>query len=125
MPGVTAALTASGCRLTDVQQADTTVDVDLVLKSADGHELGQGGAARASQLFGIIDEQLGKDGPFIMGDSFSAADIYLFMLALWAKPSERDLLQRCRNIARVSEEVRRRPKLRATLEVHGAAQPQG
>lgn len=87
--------------------------------------LGQGGAARASQLFGIIDEQLGKDGPFIMGDSFSAADIYLFMLALWAKPSERDLLQRCRNIARVSEEVRRRPKLRATLEVHGAAQPQG
>jgi glutathione S-transferase len=87
--------------------------------------LGQGGAARAGQLFGIIDEKLGEDGPFIMGDSFSAADIYLFMLALWAKPSERDLLQRCRNIARVSEEVRRRPKLRATLEVHGAAQPQG
>ena len=60
-----------------------------------------------------------------MGESFSAADIYLFMLALWAKPSERALLERCRNIARVSEEVRRRPKLRATLEVHGVAQPQG
>jgi glutathione S-transferase len=87
--------------------------------------LGQGGAAHANRLFGLLDDRLGREGPFIMGDSFSAADIYLFMLALWAKPSERALLGRCPNIARVSEEVRRRPKLRATLEVHGVAEPQG
>src|SRR5262245_35557186 len=68
--------------------------------------LARGGEAHAGRLFGVIDEKLGREGPFIMGDDFSAADIYLFMLALWAKPSEGDLLRRCRHIARVSEEVR-------------------
>ena len=87
--------------------------------------LQQGGATRADKLFDLLDGRLGQEGPFILGDSFSAADIYLFMLALWANPSERALLERCRNIARLTEEVRRRPKLRATLEVHGVAQPQG
>jgi glutathione S-transferase len=87
--------------------------------------LGRGGAAHANRLFDIIDDRLAQEGPFMTGNSFSAADIYLFMLALWAKPSEGDLLRRCRNIGRISEEVRRRPKLRATLEVHGVAEPQG
>ena len=87
--------------------------------------LGKGGEAQANRLFDTVDERLGREGPYILGESFSAADIYLFMLGLWAKPSERALHERCRNIARVGAEVRRRPKLRATLEVHGVAEPQG
>ena len=73
----------------------------------------------------MIDERLGHEGPYLLGENFSAIDIYLFMLALWATPSEQHLLTRCRNIGRVSQEVRRRPKLRATLEVHGVEQPKG
>ena len=87
--------------------------------------LGRGGDAQANRLFDIVDERLGREGPFVMGDSFSAADIYLFMLGLWARPSEQALYERCRNIARVGAEVRRRPKLRATLEVHGVTEPRG
>jgi glutathione S-transferase len=97
----------------------------LVDTEEDFAMLGRGGDAHANRLFDIVDERLGREGPYILGGSFSAADIYLFMLALWAKPSERALLERCRNIARVSEEVRRRPKLRATLEVHGVDQQRG
>jgi glutathione S-transferase len=97
----------------------------LVDTEEDFAMLGRGGDAHANRLFDIVDERLGREGPYILGESFSAADIYLFMLALWAKPSERALLERCRNIARVSEEVRRRPKLRATLEVHGVDQQRG
>jgi glutathione S-transferase len=97
----------------------------LVDTEEDFAMLGRGGDAHANRLFDIVDERLGREGPYILGGNFSAADIYLFMLALWAKPSERALLERCRNIARVSEEVRRRPKLRATLEVHGVDQQRG
>jgi glutathione S-transferase len=97
----------------------------LVDTEEDFAMLGRGGDAHANRLFDIVDERLGREGPYMLGESFSAADIYLFMLALWAKPSERALLERCRNIARVSEEVRRRPKLRATLEVHGVGQQRG
>jgi glutathione S-transferase len=97
----------------------------LVESEEDFAMLGRGGDAQANRLFDIVDERLGREGPYILGDDFSAADIYLFMLALWAKPSERALLERCRNIARLSEEVRRRPKLRATLEVHGVDQQRG
>jgi glutathione S-transferase len=77
-------------------------------------------AAEASNaLFDMIEARLGKEGPFLLGERFSAADIYLFMLSLWARPSEAEHLARCPNIARVSEAVRARPKLKAALEAHG------
>ena len=71
-------------------------------------------------LFDIMEEQLAEDGPFLLGGNFSAADIYLFMLTLWAFPSERAILERCPNIARVAAYVRSRPRLKAALEAHGA-----
>jgi glutathione S-transferase len=69
--------------------------------------------------FDIIDGRLGKEGPFVLGEEFSAADLYLFTMTIWAKPSESSLLNRCRSIAKVSEHVRGRPKLKAALEAHG------
>ncbi|MGH6874943.1 MAG: glutathione S-transferase family protein, partial [Aestuariivirgaceae bacterium] len=57
--------------------------------------------------------------PFLLGETFSAADLYLFMLTVWAKPSEGALHDRCRAIARLCEHVRSRPKLKAALEAHG------
>jgi glutathione S-transferase len=69
--------------------------------------------------FDIIDSRLGKEGPFVLGEEFSAADLYLFTMTIWAKPSESSLLARCGSIAKVSEHVRGRPKLKAALEAHG------
>ena len=76
-------------------------------------------AENSNALFDLIEARLAKEGPFILGERFSAADIYLFMLSLWARPSEADHLARCPHIAKVSAAVRARPKLKAALEAHG------
>jgi len=79
----------------------------------------------SNAIFDMIEARLAKDGPYILGERFSAADIYLFMLSLWAKPSETEHLARCPNIARVCADVRARPKLKAALEAHGVMEPGG
>ena len=76
-------------------------------------------AAYEARLFDVIEGRLAKEGPYIIGEHFTAADIYLFMLTIWAHPSERSLLDRCPNIARVAQTVRERPKLKAALDAHG------
>jgi len=80
----------------------------------------QKSAQRSLAVFDIIEKRLAEDGPFLLGDNFSAADIYLFMLTLWAFPSEQAVLERCPHIARVAAHVRARPRLKAALEAHGA-----
>lgn len=79
----------------------------------------------ANALFGLIEARLAKEGPFILGERFSAADIYLFMLSLWARPSETEHLARYPHIAKVCAAVRARPKLKAALEAHGVMEPGG
>ncbi|MGE0007397.1 MAG: glutathione S-transferase family protein [Parvibaculaceae bacterium] len=78
------------------------------------------GGQHSLEIFEMLENRLAEDGPFLLGDSFSAADIYLFMLTLWAHPSERALLERCPRIARVAAHVRGRPRLKAALDAHGA-----
>lgn len=79
----------------------------------------------ANALFGMIEARLAKEGPFMLGERFSAADIYLFMLSLWARPSETEHLARYPHIAKVCAAVRARPKLKAALEAHGVMEPGG
>ncbi|MBL8907634.1 MAG: glutathione S-transferase family protein [Rhizobiales bacterium] len=79
----------------------------------------------ANAIFDLIEARLAKEGPYILGERFSAADIYLFMLSLWARPSETEHLARCPHIARVCAAVRARPKLKAALEAHGVMEPGG
>jgi glutathione S-transferase len=71
-------------------------------------------------VFDILERRLAEDGPFLLGDNFSAADIYLFMLTLWAYPSERAVLERYPCIAQMAAHLRSRPRLKAALEAHGA-----
>lgn len=71
-------------------------------------------------LFSIMEERLASEGPFLLGEQFSAADIYLFMLTLWAAPSERAVLEVFPRIADVVAHVRARPRLKAALDSHGA-----
>ncbi|MFO1090136.1 MAG: glutathione S-transferase family protein [Hyphomicrobiales bacterium] len=81
------------------------------------------GAAESNRLFDVINARLATEGPFLAGDDYSAADLYLLMCAVWAQPSETALLERCKNIAWVLGEVRKRPRLRAALDAHGVTEP--
>jgi len=83
----------------------------------------QVGLRKADQLFDLIEKRLGREGPFVLGERLSAADFYLFMLACWARPSEAALRASCPNIARLSDAVRQRPKLKAVLDAHNVMQP--
>lgn len=75
---------------------------------------------KSLELFEILEARLAEEGPFLIGDRYSAADIYLFMLTIWGHPSEQAVLDRFPHIARVAEQVRTRPRLKAALEAHGA-----
>jgi glutathione S-transferase len=71
------------------------------------------------RLFDVIETKLETEGPFLLGEKFSAADLYLFMLSVWALPSEARLHARCPAIAAIGAHIRNRPKLKAALETHG------
>lgn len=90
---------------------------------ADQRRLGEKGIAESNRLFDVIEQRLATEGPWLAGDTYSAADLYLLMCAVWARPSETALLKRCPNIAWVLGEVRKRPKLHAALEAHGVSEP--
>lgn len=90
---------------------------------ADGEEhrgaLTAKAVARSNDIFDVMEARLRQEGPWLLGDAFSAADLYLFMMTVWAKPSEAALHDRCPGIGAIANRVRERPRLRATLEAHG------
>jgi glutathione S-transferase len=94
----------------DVRLADTDEEKATIARNA---------VQYCDTLFDIVEGRLKTEGPFLAGEAFSAADIYLFMLTIWSQPSEAALLARCPNIARVSAFIRARPRLKAALEAHG------
>ncbi len=81
-------------------------------------------AAAAERLAGVFQrtaEQLG-DGPWLLGDRFSAADLYLLMLTRWGSllPTPVRRLPRIRAHA---ERVLARPAVRATFAAEGLGEP--
>jgi glutathione S-transferase len=74
-------------------------------------------------LWAIIENRLQTQGPWLMGEDFSALDIYAFMLSLWSKPTESGLLEKFPAVAQLVSAVRARPKLKAALEAHGVMVP--
>lgn len=76
---------------------------------------------RSNTMFDVIEERLKADGPWLLGEEFCAADLYLFMMAIWAKPSEAALHDRCPWIGALATRVRDRPRLGATIEAHAAS----
>lgn len=69
-------------------------------------------------LFDIVERHLGENGGFMLGPAPGAADLYLMMLTLWAKPSPEALYVRAPRIAAVVEAVKARPALAKTLREH-------
>jgi glutathione S-transferase len=77
------------------------------------------------RAFEILDRRMTSEGPFLLGESFTAADLYLFTMTIWVKPSERALHERYQSIARMAQHVRSRPKLEAALKSHGVMEISG
>ena len=70
------------------------------------------GNRRLRETWKVIDDQIG-DNEWIVGDRFSAADIYLFMLTTWLRPSRgHPSTDEFPNVKRIAEAVMRRPSVR-------------
>ena len=69
------------------------------------------GHRRLHETWKIIDDQIG-DNQWILGDQFSAADIYLFMLTTWLETSRgHPEIHEFPNVKRIADAVRLRPSV--------------
>lgn len=68
--------------------------------------------------WGIVESNLAASGPYMLGERYSAADIYLVMLASWYEPSPKALFAACPNVGRCFELTAARPALKPVLEAH-------
>jgi glutathione S-transferase len=64
--------------------------------------------AHLGEMFDKIETSLTDDGPYLLGNRFSAADLYLLMLGGWSRPFDRPARTRPRH-ARLLEQVTARP----------------
>jgi glutathione S-transferase len=85
--------------------------------------IGARAVEKCDQLWAILAHRLESEGPWLMGETYSALDIYAFMLNCWGRPKESALHTKFPAIATLAQAVRARPRLKAALEAHGVMQP--
>jgi len=69
------------------------------------------GIRRLRETWSIIDDQIGE-GEWILDDTFSAADIYLFMLTTWLKPDlGHPTVDEFPNVKRIADKAALRPSI--------------
>ena len=78
---------------------------------------------KCNQLWAILAKRLETEGPWLMGENFSALDIYAFMLCVFSRPKATVVHAEFPAIAKFAQAVRARPKLKAALEAHGVMEP--
>jgi glutathione S-transferase len=78
---------------------------------------------KCNQLWAILAKRLETEGPWLMGETYSALDIYAFMLCIFSRPKEAVVHAEFPAIAKSAQAVRARPKLKAALEAHGVMVP--
>ena len=68
------------------------------------------------ETWSVVDRQVGHN-EWVLGDRFSAADIYLFMLTTWLRPSKgHPAIEEFPNVKRVANVVARRPAVQRVYE---------
>lgn len=87
--------------------------------------IGEVATRQSMTMFELLEGTLTRNGPWLLGETYSALDPYLFMLCLWARPSEGQVLERFPAIARISAGIRARPRLKAVLDAHGVLEMGG
>ncbi len=69
------------------------------------------GNRRLRETWKVIDDQIG-DNEWVLGDRFSAADIYLFMLTTWLRPARgHPTVDEFPNVKRIADVVVQRPSV--------------
>ena len=64
----------------------------------------------------VIDDQI-SDNEWLLGDRFSAADIYLFMLTTWLRPARsHPTIDEFPNVKRIVDKVVHRPSVQLVYE---------
>jgi glutathione S-transferase len=81
----------------------------------------QAAEARLNGMFDRIAQQLG-DGPWLLGDRFSAADLFLFMLIRWGRGMSRPP-RALANLDALAKRVLARPAVQAAIAAEGLKQP--
>ena len=76
-----------------------------------------GAHERINHWFDIIEENMGA-GPYVLGDTFSATDIYLTMLCRWGRLQDPKPASRPK-IGKLVELVLARPAIQKTIEAEG------
>lgn len=76
---------------------------------------------RLNRMFDVISEQLG-DKTWLLGDRFSAVDLFLFMLIRWGRGMPRPP-RSIPNLNALAERVLARPAVQKALEVEGITAP--
>jgi glutathione S-transferase len=81
---------------------------DQFTNDQNGHEgVMASGRADMDRFFGILNDAL-ESGPYLLGQTFSAADIYLWMLAGW-HPDPEKLMEINPRIKKLVDLVQARP----------------
>ncbi len=70
------------------------------------------------ERWAVVDRTLAEAGPYHLGDRYSAADLYMVMLATWYEPP-RALLEEFANVRRCYERVAEQSAVRRVMEAHG------
>ena len=76
----------------------------------------QRGNRRLKETWSVIDNQIG-DNQWVLGNQFSAADIYLFMLTTWFRPAKgHPSVGEFTNVKRIADIVVQRPSVKLVYE---------
>jgi glutathione S-transferase len=81
----------------------------------------QAAGERLNSMFDVISEQLG-DRTWLLGERFSAADLFLFMLIRWGRGMPRPP-RSLPNLNALAERVMARPAVQAALDAEGIKAP--
>ena len=83
------------------------------------------GIRRLRETWKVIDDQIGAD-TWVLGERFSAVDIYLFMLTTWLRPSRgHPAVDEFPNVKRIADAVRLRKSVQVVYADWIAKHPQG
>jgi len=85
----------------------------------DGHvpDIVAKGRERLARVWSYMDDAL-DPGPYLLGDQFSACDLYVAMLVTW-HPDYESFLAEVPNVARCVERVFQRPAVQRAMKSHG------
>jgi len=74
------------------------------------------GNRRLRETWQVINNQIGNN-KWLLGDRFSAADIYLFMLTTWLRPAMgHPAIDEFPNVQRIADQVAQRPSVQLVYE---------